>query len=252
LKKTRYFIFIAYKGTAYHGWQVQPNSVTVQMILDGALSTILHEEISTTGAGRTDTGVHALVFCAHFDSDSKDLHSRKNLVYRLNRFLPKDIAVTGIKKVTGESSARFSALSRTYKYYIARSKDPFSEDFSWHLHGDIDIINLNKASELLLGFSDFTSFSRLHSDVKTNNCRIYEAYWEEKGSMLIFTIRADRFLRNMVRAIVGTMADVGFGKMSIKDFETVILSKDRGKAGKSAPPRGLFLTEIQYPSEIFI
>jgi len=248
----RYFIFISYKGTSYHGWQVQPNSVTVQKILDEGLSTVLEENISTTGAGRTDTGVHALVFCAHFDSSSSDLDKRKNLVYRLNRYLPKDIAVTGIRKVVNDANARFSALSRTYKYYISREKDPFSEDSSWYLHGVIDVELMNKAAKLLSKYEDFTSFSRLHTDVKTNNCRVFEAGWKEAGNQLIFTIRADRFLRNMVRAIVGTMAEIGFHKIDLEEFRKIIEAKDRGKAGKSAPAKGLFLTEIEYPEAIFI
>jgi tRNA pseudouridine38-40 synthase len=249
--KSRYFIFISYRGTSYHGWQVQPNSVTVQKILDEALSTILEEKISTTGAGRTDTGVHAEVFCAHFDSNADDLNTRENFVYRMNRYLPKDISVTAIRKVAEEANARFSAISRTYRYYIAREKDPFTEDYSWYLHGKIDLKAMNEASQLLFNHTDFTSFSKLHTDVKTNNCKIFEARWKEEGSRLIFTIRADRFLRNMVRAIVGTMVEVGFGKMTLAEFEGVIKSKDRCRAGKSAPAKGLFLAAIEYPQEIF-
>jgi len=250
--KSRYFIFISYKGTSYHGWQIQPNSVTIQKILDEALSTILEEEISTTGAGRTDTGVHASVFCAHFDSNSADLDTRKNLIYRLNRFLPKDISVSAIRKVVADANARFSAISRTYCYFVNRVKDPFSEDSSWYLHGNINVEAMNKAAGLLFSFTDFTSFSRLHTDVKTNNCKILEAKWDEDGSRLVFTIRADRFLRNMVRAIVGTMIEVGFGKMTLAEFEEIIKSKDRCKAGKSAPAKGLFLTAIEYPEDIYL
>jgi tRNA pseudouridine38-40 synthase len=249
---TRYFLFISYKGTSYHGWQIQPNGITVQKILDEALSVVLNEKISTTGAGRTDTGVHALVFCAHFDSMAEDLNSRKNLLYKLNRYLPKDISVTGIRKVREDANARFSALSRTYKYYISREKDPFTDGSSWIIHGKIDIDAMNRASALLLKYADFTSFSRLHTDVKTNNCRIDSANWVQDGNMLVFTIKADRFLRNMVRAIVGTMADIGMGKKSIKEFEEIINAKDRCKAGKSAPAQGLFLAGIEYPEEIFI
>jgi tRNA pseudouridine38-40 synthase len=248
----RYFIFISYKGTSYHGWQIQPNSVTVQKLLDKALTTILSENISTTGAGRTDTGVHALVFCAHFDSRSSDLDTSKNLVYKLNRYLPEDISVTMIRKVNPDANARFSALSRTYKYFISTAKNPFSEDSSWYLHGDINIEEMNKSGQILLDHTDFTSFSRLHTNVKTNNCRIVNACWELKGSQLIFTIKADRFLRNMVRAIVGTMIEVGFGKIDLKEFNEIIIAKDRGRAGKSAPAKGLFLSEIEYPDNIFI
>jgi tRNA pseudouridine38-40 synthase len=248
----RYFIFISYKGTSYHGWQIQPNSITVQKLLDEALTTILSENISTTGAGRTDTGVHALVFCAHFDSISNDLDTVKNLIYKLNRFLPKDISVASLRKVKPDANARFSALSRTYKYFISREKDPFSEDSSWHLHGNININAMIEASWLLQNYSDFTSFSRLHTNVRTNICKIYKAGWEKNSNQLIFTIKADRFLRNMVRSIVGTMIEIGFGKMDLKEFEDIIIARDRCKAGKSAPAKGLFLTEIEYPGDIYI
>jgi tRNA pseudouridine38-40 synthase len=251
-KVLRYFIFISYKGTSYHGWQVQPNSVTVQKLLDEALTTILSENTSTTGAGRTDTGVHALTFCAHLDSSSKDLDTDKNLIYKLNSFLPKDISVTSLRKVIPEANARFDALSRTYKYFISREKDPFSLDSSWYVPGNIDIESMNNASELLLKHSDFTSFSRLHSNAITNICKIYYAKWDEIGNQLLFTIKADRFLRNMVRAIVGTMTDIGLGKSDLKKFKEIINSRDRSKAGKSAPAKGLFLTEIEYPDSIFI
>jgi len=250
--RTRYFIFLSYKGTSYHGWQLQPNGITVQQVIDEALTVILEEPVSTTGAGRTDTGVHALFFCAHFDSIRTDLDARKNFIYRLNRYLPKDISVSRIRKVSDDAHARFSAVSRTYIYNICRVKDPFTEDSAWYLHGDLDIAGMNTAASVLLNYTDFTSFSRLHSDVKTNNCRITRASWEEKGDMLVFTISADRFLRNMVRAIVGTMVDVGTGKKTIGEFEEIIRKKDRGMAGKSAPARGLFLTAVDYPSGIFI
>jgi tRNA pseudouridine38-40 synthase len=250
--KTRYFIFISYKGTSYHGWQIQPNSVTVQKVLDEALSVILSEKISTTGAGRTDTGVHAMFFNAHFDSIFPDLSTRKNLVFRLNRFLPDDISVKTIKKVLPNANARFNAISRTYKYYISKIKDPFFDNSSWFLHGNIDIVVMNEACRLLLNHSDFTSFSRLHSKAKTNNCKIYGAKWEEEDNRLVFTIKADRFLRNMVRAIVGTMVELGFGKINYKEFEEIILAKDRCRAGKSAPAKGLFLSDIEYSEEIFL
>ena len=250
--KTRYFIFISYKGTSYHGWQIQPNSVTVQKILDEALSTVLGERISTIGAGRTDTGVHALIFCAHFESDSSDLAITKKLIYRLNSYLPKDISVNSIRKVLPDANARFSAISRTYIYYISKNKDPFFESSSWYLHGEININRMNEAGRILFNHSDFTSFSKLHSDTKTNLCKIYEASWREEGNRLVFTIKADRFLRNMVRAIVGTMVEVGTGKLSFNEFEDIILAKDRSRAGKSAPAKGLFLSDIEYPEEIFI
>lgn len=248
---TRYFIFISYKGTSYCGWQVQPNSFTVQKVLNDALSTVLREKISATGAGRTDTGVHARNFCAHFDSSSNDLHKWEVLVHRLNGYLPSDIAVNYIKKVNDSAHARFSAISRTYMYYIALHKDPFRSDTSWFLPGKPDIDLMNRACEILLMHNDFTSFSRLHSGAKTNICKIYSAGWKEEDSFLVFTIRADRFLRNMVRAIVGTMVDVGRGKTSIQGFEEIIFSRNRKNAGSSAPAKGLFLTSIEYPGEIF-
>lgn len=247
----RYFIYISYLGTSYHGWQIQPNSTTVQHTLDNALRVVLNENISTVGAGRTDTGVHALFFCAHFDSYLPDLSTKTKLIYKLNSYLPKDISVHSIKKVVPDANARFSAVSRTYKYYITKIKDPFCENSSWFVHDDLDIAIMNKACGILIIHSDFTSFSKLHSDTKTNICKIYEANWVQKDNLIVFTIKADRFLRNMVRAIVGTMVDIGSGKINLKDFEEIILAKDRCRAGKSAPAKGLFLTDIEYPSEIF-
>jgi len=230
---------------------MQPNSLTVQKVLDEAFSTILNEKITTTGAGRTDTGVHAKVFCAHFDAIPSDLTSRKNLIYKLNRYLPKDISVSRIVKVTPDSHARFSAISRTYRYNISKVKDPFWEETSWYIHGKTDINAMNEVCGLLLSHNDFTSFARLHSDNKTNLCRIFYAVWEIADNRMVFTIKADRFLRNMVRALVGTMVEVGTGKLSLRQFEEIILAKDRCKAGKSAPAKGLHLVDIEYPDSIF-
>jgi tRNA pseudouridine38-40 synthase len=173
-------------------------------------------------------------------------------VYRLNRFLPKDISVSEIKKVSSGAHARFSAFSRTYRYCISKVKDPFLNDSAWFVHGKTDVNALNLACSILMRYSDFTSFSKLHSDAKTNLCTIYSAIWEETGGTLIFTIKADRFLRNMVRAIVGTMVETGTGKMSLKEFEEIILARDRCRAGRSVPAKGLFLIDIEYPEEIFI
>ena len=250
--KTRYFIFISYKGTSYHGWQIQPNSVTVQQILEEAMSVVLNERISTTGAGRTDAGVHATFFCAHFESISPGLLEKWNLVFRLNQYLPADISVSSLKKVLPDANARYSAISRTYKYYISRIKDPFFDKSSWYVHGEVDVPAMNLACEILYNHTDFTSFSKLHSGAKSNICKIYTAVWEESNNRLVFTIKADRFLRNMVRAIVGTMIEIGFGKIDLKEFEEIIFAKDRCKAGKSAPAKGLFLMDIEYPAEIFI
>jgi tRNA pseudouridine38-40 synthase len=213
---------------------------------------VLNEKIATTGAGRTDAGVHATFFVAHFESISPDLLKIWNLVFRLNQYLPPDISVSSIKKVLPDASARYSAVSRTYRYYVSRIKDPFFDSSSWYLHGKIDVAEMNKACRILFNHLDFTSFSRLHSGAKSNICKIYNAAWVESDNRLTFTIRADRFLRNMVRAIVGTMVDIGFGKTELTDFEEIILAKDRCKAGKSAPAKGLFLVDIEYPEEIFI
>lgn len=250
--KTRYFIFLSYSGSSYFGWQIQPEAVSVQGVLDKGLSTLLNEEIKTTGAGRTDTGVHAAFFCAHFESVRSDLATDPTFMFRLNRFLPRDISISAIRTVRPDAHARFSALSRTYKYYVSRTKDPFCGHFSWYIYGSIDVEKMNEACEKLLSHSDFTSFSRLHSGAKTNICRITAAGWKEEDDKLIFTIRADRFLRNMVRAIVGTMIDIGQGKTSVEEFEAIIESKDRCRAGKSAPATGLFLTAIEYPEEIYL
>lgn len=248
---TRYFIFISYKGSSYAGWQLQTNAVTVQQVLEEAIATILREKITTTGAGRTDSGVHASFFCAHFESRFDNLDTRKNLVQRLNKYLPEDIAVHHIRKVKNDAHARYSALSRTYIYYISRNKDPFKLDRSWYLSCELDIDSMNRACTILLNNNDFTSFSRLHSNARTNICNIHFAKWEDDGEMLVFTIKADRFLRNMVRAIVGTMVDVGQGKTSLADFEMIITAKDRCRAGKSAPAKGLFLADIEYPAEVY-
>lgn len=250
--KSRYFIILSFRGTAYHGWQIQPHSITVQEALDNALSTILNEEIKTTGAGRTDTGVHAKFFCAHLDSIKSDLIQRSKLINRLNRYLPKDISIKQIARVADTAHARFSAVSRTYRYYISRVKDPFRDDLLWYYNGNMELETMNKACKILMKHDDFTSFSRLHSDNKTNLCKIYHAEWTERENIVIFTIKADRFLRNMVRAITGTMIDIGRGRTSLNRFEEIIKSKNRGNAGKSAPASGLFLEDIGYPPEIFI
>jgi tRNA pseudouridine38-40 synthase len=249
---SRYFIFLTFKGTRYHGWQIQPGAVTVQKIIDEAVTVITGEKTSTTGAGRTDSGVHARFFCAHFDSSQSDLDSRKNLVYRINRYLPSDVSVTGIRRVRPDANARYSASARTYEYHISLLKDPFLTDTAWHLHGDPDIVSMNLASRLLLSCNDFTSFCRLHSDNRTNICRVYHAYWKKEAGKLIFSIKADRFLRNMVRAIVGTLAEVGKGKLSVSGFKEIIDARNRSAAGTSAPAKGLFLTGIEYPEEIFL
>ncbi len=248
----RYFIYLSFRGTAYNGWQLQPGKHTVQGVLATALSTILSAQTAVTGAGRTDTGVHASFFCAHFDCQRVDLHEDARFLYNLNSLLPDDIAVRKIMKVKPDANARFDALSRTYRYIITRVKDPFVSDTAWLLYWPLDLEKLNEASSILLRHSDFTSFSRLHGGNRTNICRVTDAHWDEEPGRLIFTVTADRFLRNMVRAIVGTLIPAGRGKLSVGDFEAILIGKDRGLAGQSAPAHGLSLTAIEYPENLFI
>ncbi len=248
--KHRYFIQLSYKGTAYHGWQIQPNAVTVQSIVDKALSTILREKIETTGAGRTDTGVHARYFIAHFDSSGQHPDKDPGILYSINGVLPADIAAHEIFRVEADSHARFTAISRTYEYHISRAKNPFENGYSWFVYGPLNTVKMNEAADLLKEYTDYTSFSKVHTDVKTNECKIFYSGWEEYGDNLIFSITADRFLRNMVRAIVGTMIDIGREKISISDLAGIIESKNRDNAGSSAPACGLFLTKIEYPVNI--
>lgn len=249
---TRYFIFLSFRGTSYNGWQMQPGKHTVQGVLTKTLSTLLSSPITITGAGRTDTGVHASFFCAHFDAARNDLDSDGQFLYNLNGMLPGDMAIKKILKVRPEANARFDATSRTYSYTITRDKDPFLADTAWLLYWQLDVDRMNEAAAILLMHNDFTSFSRLHGGNKTNICRVSHARWHEEPGKLIFTVTADRFLRNMVRAIVGTLIPVGRGKLSVTDFEAILQRKDRGLAGQSAPAQGLSLTEIEYPAEIFI
>ncbi len=241
----RYAFQLSYNGGRYFGWQRQPKDISVQEVLEKAFSTILREEIAVTGAGRTDTGVHAAFYIAHFDTEN-EISDPVQLVYKLNRFLPADIAIQKIWKVDNEFHARFSAVSRTYKYYISTVKNPFATGTSFQYTVPLNVDWMNQAAKMLFEFTDFTSFSKLHTDVKTNNCKIYQAEWERNGDQLVFTIKADRFLRNMVRAIVGTLIDVGKGKISIEQFAEIIERKDRGEAGTSVPPQGLFLVDIEY------
>jgi tRNA pseudouridine38-40 synthase len=248
----RYFIFISFRGTSYHGWQLQPNSLTIQKVLDESLSVILGEKILTTGAGRTDSGVHAKYFAAHFDSRQPALTDNKNIISRLNKYLPPDISVLDLRKVNPDAHARFSAISRTYTYVISKVKDPFTREFSWYYRSRLDVAAMNRAASLLMSYNDFTSFARLHSDVRTNICTVSRAVWTEEENKIIFTISADRFLRNMVRAIVGTITDVGKGRISLAEFKQIIEEKNRSSAGKSAPASGLFLTGIEYPDNTFM
>lgn len=247
----RYFFEIAYQGTNYHGWQRQNNAISVQQVVEEALSTLLREKIDIVGSGRTDTGVHCRQQYFHIEID-KTIKDLDNLKYRVNNFLPEDIAIGSICAVTVDAHARFTATTRSYQYFITQKKDAFSGPFKYFFNRILDIKTMNEAAALLLGMHDFESFSRVKTDVNTFNCDIKEAYWEQKESELIFNITANRFLRGMVRAIVGTLLDVGTGKISVADFKSIIESKDRKKAGAAAPAHGLYLTAVNYPQEIFI
>lgn len=244
----RYFIQFCYFGKPYHGWQKQPNAITVQQVLEEALSTLLRHPIDTIGAGRTDTGVHAKQMFAHFEAD--DIADKLNMVYRLNALLPEAIAVREIFEVSGDAHARFDAVERTYEYWIIQEKNPFYSDFAQYMKHPLDITAMNTAAAILSEHQDFECFSKSNTDVKTYLCTIKKAVWEVKGHKLVFTITADRFLRNMVRAIVGTLLEVGQCKRTIADVKRIINSKDRSQAGPSVPAKGLYLTSVRYPDEI--
>lgn len=247
----RYFIELAYKGTNFHGWQIQPNANSVQETLEKALSLMLKSEVQLTGCGRTDTGVHAKYFVAHFNL-SHELQQPERLAYKLNSYLAYDIVIFSITPVDPDLHARFSAVEREYEYHLMTVKDPFLTETTHYIHFIPDYKRMNRAAKLLLEHSDFTSFSKLHTDVKTNNCKILKAEWIKEGDdYWVFKIRADRFLRNMVRAIVGTLLEVGRNRLTEEGFNEVILSKNRSNAGMSVPGTGLFLSDVSYPNRLF-
>lgn len=246
----RYFLELAYNGRNYFGWQVQPNQISVQEAIETRLSKILGQKISIVGAGRTDTGVHAKKMYAHFDFDGE---LKKDLVKHLNSFLPKDIAIYKIHEMDPEAHARFDATSRSYNYHISPQKNPFAFDGAWVFNRNLDLDKMNDAAQLLIKKGDFGSFAKLHTDVKTNICDVTEAFWfEAENGQYVFQITADRFLRNMVRAIVGTLVEIGIGKISKEDLVQIIADQNRGSAGASAPAQGLYLVDVQYPKELFI
>ena len=247
----RYFIQLSFKGTRYHGWQKQKNANSVQAELDKALSTLLGILIETIGCGRTDSGVHALIYIAHFDYPSS-IKNPDKLKYQLNQILPFDISVYWVREVVSIAHARFDAISRTYEYHIIFEKNPFEEDASLLLHKKPDISKLSEICKILFEYSDYTSFSKLHSDNKTNICKIIEAKWYEIENKIIFRIKANRFLRNMVRSIVGSMLDAGNNKITVDDFRSIIEASDRSKARTSAPAHGLYLVDVEYPPNIFL
>jgi len=247
----RYFIRLAFDGTLYHGWQRQKNARSIQQTLEESMSMMLRETIQLTGAGRTDTGVHAKEYYAHFNLATKiNKPELQKLIFKLNSYLDKDIVVYDIFPVSGNLNARFSASSRTYKYYITFQKNPFRYLFTDFLFGRLDIDLMNSGAAVIRQYIDFTSFSKVDTDTRTNICKIYYASWDWEGEELVFTITADRFLRNMVRSIVGTLLDIGTGKMSIKELKIAIESKNRANTGESVPACGLFLHSIDYPDEM--
>lgn len=247
----RYFIYLAYDGTAYHGWQIQPNGISVQECLMKALSVLLRRDTEVVGAGRTDAGVHALRMAAHFDSE-RPLDTSW-MVDKLNRLLPPDIGVSGIRAVKPDAHARFDALSRTYHYYVTTAKSPLSRHYTCRLYQEPDFGRMNEAAGRLFDYTDFTSFSKLHTDVKTNNCKIMKAEWiRQDETTWMFVIQADRFLRNMVRAVVGTLLEVGRGKLTVDGFCRVIERRDRCGAGMSMPGNALFLSDVAYPDSVFL
>lgn len=273
----RFFIYLSYDGAQYHGWQIQPNGTSVQEVMQNALSTLLRETIDIVGAGRTDAGVNAKMMVAHFDCSDKAvsvimqdggeaealLHgvcagrtdmavATRTFIKKMNRILPPDIAVHKVVPVRADAHARFDAISRTYHYYVTTEKSPFSRYYAYRFPQPLDFALMNEAASRLFDYIDFTSFSKLHTDVKTNNCRIMKAEWIQLSDVeWMFTIKADRFLRNMVRAVVGTLFEVGRGRMSVEEFCRVIERKDRCAAGSSVPGNALFLAEVEYPSDIF-
>jgi len=242
----RYFLKLAYNGAAYHGWQIQSNPATIQQVLEEAVSMLLKDAISLTGCGRTDAGVHARVYYAHFETDV--VFDETLLIKKLNAFLCNDIVIYNCFKVPSDLNARFSATFRTYHYYIATQKDPFRKEFVYPIYRDIDFDKMNEAAAILREYIDFSSFAKSKTDTKTNNCIITKAVWEqtEEPHICVFKITANRFLRNMVRAVVGTLLEVGYGNITLERLREIIESKDRQQAGASAPAQALFLYDIGY------
>ena len=249
----RYFIELSYDGAAYCGWQRQPDAPTVQQALEKALSTLLRQDVEVVGAGRTDTGVNASYYVAHFDCES-GVKDCAQLVYKLNLILPQDIAVKVVREVCEQAHARFDAVEREYTYYISQRKNPFRRFSAWRYYVQLDMERMNEAAATLLEYDDFTSFAKLNSNNKTNICRVVKAEWrraEWDEDLLIFTIRADRFLRNMIRAIVGTLVDVGRGRYTVEEFCDILHSRDLSRSSAGAPAQGLFLSDVKYSDEVY-
>lgn len=246
----RYFVHLAYNGANYCGWQTQPGLPTVQQTLEGALSTLLRQPVSIVGCGRTDTGVHASDFYAHFDTP-QPIDDPDRLAFKLNSFLPPDLAIFAIRPVPPNAHARFDAVARTYQYHVSDRRLPFRQGLYSRIYFSPDLDRMNEAAALLLGYDDFTSFAKLHTQVKTNICHLTLARWSREGDELVFTIRSNRFLRNMVRSVTGTLLDVGRGKLTLDGLRQIVECKDRCAAGVSMPPEGLFLTLVEYPPDQF-
>ncbi len=246
----RYFIELSYRGTRYYGWQLQRNAPSVQQALEEGLAVLLREAVEVTGAGRTDTGVHAAYYVAHFDV-AREIADPEGFCYHLNAVLPGDIAVFGLTRVADDAHARFDAVRREYRYHILSCKDPFRRETTWQYYVDMDIDAMNRAAALVLEHEDFTTFSKLHSNNKTTICHVYKSLWYKKNNELIYTVASDRFLRNMVRSLVGTLVDVGRGKLSVDGFADALRSLDRSRASGSAPAQGLFLSDVAYDENVF-
>lgn len=245
----RYFLELAYFGKAYHGWQKQPNAVSVQEVVENSLSTLLQKPVEIVSAGRTDSGVHAKQIFSHFDSE---VVLDNNFVFRLNSLLPNDIAALGLLEVKPDAHARFDAVTRSYEYHIVSTRNVFAIDTAFYVQKELNIQKMEAAAKILLEYRDFKCFSKSRTDVRTYTCEIQHAFWETTAKGLIFHIQADRFLRNMVRAIVGTLLEVGLGKMEVQEMHQIIKSGNRSEAGFSVPAQGLFLTRVEYPKSIFI
>lgn len=243
----RFFIHLAYNGTHFFGWQTQPDLPTVQQTLEQALGMLLRQKIVVVGCGRTDTGVHASDYYAHFNAEGEV--DCGQLTFKLNSFLPEDIRIYEIFAVSPEAHARFDATARTYQYHVSNQRQPFRQGLYCRIYYQPDVELMNRGAELLMEYEDFTSFAKLHTQVKTNICHLSEAHWDRVGEEWVFTIRSNRFLRNMVRSVTGTLLDVGRGKLSQEGLRAIIEKKDRCAAGVSMPPDGLFLTKIEYEWE---
>jgi len=247
----RYFLKLAYRGTPFHGWQIQPNAISVQEVLNAKLSLLLRQEINIVGAGRTDTGVHAKEMFAHLDC-TQELENIPSILNSLNKMVAPDIVVMDFFPVQPNAHARFDAKERAYEYHIQRKRSPFTQDLAATMHYPLNIDLMQEATQLLIFKGDFSSFSKSKTQTKTNICELREAYWELSDELWIFHVKADRFLRNMVRAIVGSLLEVGRGRMSLEEFESMIKAKDRKLAGESVPAQGLYLTQVKYPDTILL